>query len=75
MDNTIHIMTPNDTHDPSTRLHYLRLLINVSVEYPYLLYTFDSQSTIDPLSLRSDLPPQQVYSVVSRPLSDRDDIA
>ena len=75
MDNTIHTMTPNDTHDPSTRLHYLRLFLNVSVGSPYLLYTFDSQSTIDPPSLRSEMPPQQVYSVVSRPLSDHDDIA
>ena len=28
MDNTIHTMNPNDTHDTSTRLHYLHLFFN-----------------------------------------------
>ena len=48
MDNTIHTMPPNDTHDPSTPLHFLHLFLNPSTGFPYLLYTFDGQPNTNP---------------------------
>ena len=76
MDNTIHTMTPNDTYDLFTRLHYLHLFINPSTGSLYLLYTFDRHFNTNqpPSSLRSDLPSQQVYPVVPLLLSNLDDI-
>ena len=37
MDNTIHTMTSNGTHDPSTRLHYIHLFLNQTMGSPYIL--------------------------------------
>ena len=49
MDNTIYAMTPNATHDSSTRLHYIQLFLNPSTGSPYLLYTFDGQPNANSL--------------------------
>ena len=51
IDNTIHTMTPNDTHDPSIRLHSLHLFLNPSTDFPYLLCTFAGQPNANPLPL------------------------
>ena len=75
IDNTIHTITPNDTHDPSTRLHYIHLFLDPPTSSPYILYTFDGQPNANPLSLPSDLPSQPVSPLISCPISDRDDIA
>ena len=75
MDNTIHTMTPNATHDPSTRLHYIHLFLNPPTGSPYILYTFDGQPKANPPSLSSDLPSQPVYLFLSCSISDHDDIA
>ena len=64
MDNTIHTMTPNDTHDPSTRLHYIHLFLNPSTGFPHLSYTFNG-----PLSANPPLSSQQLTTTTSLPSS------
>ena len=49
MDNTIYAMTPNATHDSSTRLHYIQLFLNPSTGSPYLFYTFHGQPNANSL--------------------------
>ena len=62
MDNTIHTMTPNDTHDSYTRLHYIHLFLDPPTSFPYILYTFDGQPTANPplsaqrLTITTSLP-------------------
>ena len=76
MTNTIHTMTPNDTHNPSTRLYYIHLFLDPSTSAPYISYT---PSTVNPqptpLYLPNDLPSQPVSPVVFSPLDDHNDIA
>ena len=68
MDNTVHTMTPNNTHVPSTRLHYLRLVLNPSTGSPNLQYTFDDGSNNNrPLSrqrltITTSLPTSLLFS-------------
>ena len=48
MDNTIHTMTSNETHDPSTRLQYIHLFLNPTTGLSYILYTLDGQPEENP---------------------------
>ena len=62
IDNTIHTMTPNDTHNSSTRLHYIHLFLDPPTSYPYILYTFAGQPKANPplstqrLTITTSLP-------------------
>ena len=55
-------MTPTDTHNSSTRLHYIHLFLDPPTSSPYILYTFDGQPTANPplsaqrLTITTSLP-------------------
>ena len=62
MDNTIHTMTPNDTLNSSTQLHYIHLFHDPPTRSPYILYTFAGQPKANPplsaqrLTITTSLP-------------------
>ena len=48
MDNTSHTMTPTNTHEPTTRLHYLHLFLNLPKGSPYLQCGLGPASVVHP---------------------------